>query len=733
MIMIRALLVATLLSTLVGTATAQWSVYRVEEGQVVLHIEPQTLHAAGLEIVDLLETAEGADPLLMSTEPPFLSFAVDASSDLLFLVGHDSGFVPYGVLGGTVQTIGGFGLRSTATGRTVDFENFVVHPQEVRNDGPGGEPDPDYFHLSQAGEERGGDFKLCYVKIAFDPEGLGGYGGVGPGDHVKPVVRIKSWDLVVGPALAQKLDRPDLLGRTLGSGAIEATATEWTGAWSYPKGQNPWTPYGGGSPRTGSGSGPGTGPGDGGVVDVKLGILSGITQLGHVGTFPDGRAGLSTATTSCNVGDLQVAWLAPMNENHPGITQSLYRMLGHRFEQVGTAWVKHGFFALANSQCTTCQGGSPQGLFLGVGCSDTYGTSNNGNRTYLGPRDEWNPHTAEWEACGSFFDGIPVDCQRDQNGSGFGSVNHRLEAFDYDLDNLGASYFYESNYLVKDDADKFNNIGSRACTMSWSGSAWNFTTPSAGSGNPLIAGPAINRYGDLRTVVDIGPDDGRVVLAVKTVDLGGGLWRYEYALFNWDLHRKVRAFTVPTCGSAFDFYFHDIDDQAANDWAPTQSAGNLTWEFPDVSLPGHKVAGPLGFATLYNFGFTSNAAPGSRNAVLELHEAGAGGDLHGAATLGPACMNLSATTMSPEPDVSFDIVLQEGSGQAMLAVMEIAGVPLGSAILIGPVPFVGGVASVPAVVPPSATGIEFLLLGAEVTTGPLTLVELSNSLRLKIQ
>jgi hypothetical protein len=629
------------------------------------------------------------------------------------------------VLGGSLRTLGGFALHSPSTGRTVDFSNFVVHPEEVRNDGPGGEPDPDYFYLSQAGAEPERDFLLCYVKIAFDADG-GGYGSGGAGDHVKPIVRVKSWDLVVGEALARKLDRPDLLHRTLGSGSIEATAQVWDGDWSYPQGQNPWTPYGGGPP-------PAPAPSDGGVLDVQLGILSSITQLGHVGTFPTGRAGLSTSTTSCNAGDVQVDWLAPMAEEHPGITQSLYRMMGDRFEQVGTAWVKHGFFALANSQCTPCQGGSAQGKFLGIGCSDTYGTSNNGNRLYLGPRDEWNPHTSEWEACGSFFDGVPVDCLRDEFGSGFGPVDHRLEAFDADLGLPGATYFYEANYLVKDDANKLNNIGSRRCTMSWTGTAWSFSTPSPGAGNPLLHGPAIDRYGDLRTVVSLAPADGRVVLAVKTVDLGGGLWRYEYALFNWDLHRKVRAFTVPSCGNAFDFYFHDIDDQAANDWVPDESLGNLTWTFPDVVLPGHKVAGPLGFATLYNFGFTSDRAPGTRNAVLELHEPGAGGDLHAASTLAPGCLDLSATAMSPEPGVPFDIVLAGGAAQGMLAVMEIGGVPLVPALVVGPFPFVGGEIGLTATVPPSAAGLEIVLLAGEVSVAPVSLLGLSNSLTLEVQ
>ena len=719
--------IALLLAVAAPRVVAQYQVHELSAGRVALHLDPALLGDLGLTITDMVATESVSDPVVEATEGPLSAFAIDPSSDLLFLSNPEGGFVPYGVLGGAVHALGGFTLSSPSTGRSVDLHDFVVHVSTVRNDGPGGEPDPDYFQLSRpaVAAAGGADFLLCYVKIHFDPNGLP-YGGTGPADHVQPVVRIKAWDLVISPALANELGRPDLAKRPIGDGKIDGLPVLYDGPWSYPPGQNPETPYSGDG-----GSGDAPGPADATGIDVKLGILSSITSQGHTGTFPNGRVGLATSTTSCNVGTVNVDWLAPMQENHPGIMQTLYREMGNRFEQVGIGWTKHGFFALSNSQCTPCQGGSPQGKFLGIGCSDTYGTSNNGDRFYLGPRDEWNPFTSEWEACGSFFDGIPVDCLRDEDGSGFGAVDHKLEAFDYDLNLAGATYYYEGYYLVRNDVDKSNNIGSRRCTMSWSGAAWSFSTPS--TSNTLVMGPAIERWGDMRSTVGLGSADGKVILAAKAIDLGNGQTRYEYALFNWDLDRKVRAFSVPTCGSASDFYFPDIDDQASNDWVPTVAGGNVTWTFPDVTLPGVKVAGPLAYSTLYNFGFTSDTPPGTRDAALTIHEAGAGGDLLAASTLAPACLDLSATSLAPPVNTNFSFVLTGGTTNGLFAVIEVAGIPLANALLLGPVPFVGGQAALTVNAPPSASGLSLLMLGAEVELSPLHVVQLSDTLTVKIQ
>ena len=101
----------------------------------------------------------------------------------------------------------------------------------------------------------------------------------------------------------------------------------------------------------------------GGVLDVKLGELYGLRSYGHEGTYPNGASGLACATTSCNPGDVEVDWYAPMDERHPAIGMHLYRLYQGRFEQIGASWLKHGFFALSNNQC-----GDPRG------CSGTDGT-----------------------------------------------------------------------------------------------------------------------------------------------------------------------------------------------------------------------------------------------------------------------------------------------------------------------------------------------------------------------
>jgi len=148
-----------------------------------------------------------------------------------------------------------------------------------------------------------------------------------------------------------------------------------------------------------------------GVLDVGLGDMTAIQQVAHVGTFPTGTAGLAMETTICNFGTVDVPWLSPMAEDHPVIHQALYRLLNGRFEQIGIAWMKHGFFATSNSQCTPCQNPS-DGSYLAIGCSDTYSVSYNSNRNFLGPRSEVNPYTAVWTCTGSHFSGGPASPKR---------------------------------------------------------------------------------------------------------------------------------------------------------------------------------------------------------------------------------------------------------------------------------------------------------------------------------
>jgi hypothetical protein len=721
-------LTALIVAWIAGSSAAQVAPWKAQGGRVVLHFLEGALEQSGLELIELEETAPSYDPFTELMEGPVVSFRVVPESDLLALRSFDGPFQPYGVLSGTVRATGGFYLYSPSTGLGVDFHEFEISTRDVRNDGPGGESDPDYLYLSPSADPFGDDFAICYPKIIFlDDQGYGSGappGGTGTGaDHQTPEqLLIKAWDLVVTKSLADKLHRPDLLGRTLAAGKIQADVMEYFGPWAHPEGQNMFTPETGqGSSQAGL---------FGSTLDVSLGILSSITQLGHVGTFPNGRTGMSMATTSCNLGDVNVTWLAPMNENHPGIGMALFRDLDGRFEQVGASWIKHGFFALSNSQCIPCQNPS-NGTFLGVGCSDTYGTSNNGDRMWLGPRSEWNAFTADWECLGSYFDGTPMDCVRSESGSGNGAVNHRLEAFDADLGNDGATYYYEANYFVRGDQNLVNNIGSRRCTMSWNGFSWQFSTPA--SGNPLLSSPSVERWGDQRTTAGLAPDDGNVVLAVDTEEISPGLWRYEYALYNWNLDRKVRSFAVPHKGAPLSLYFHDIDNNSANNWQVSFANNTLSWEFPDVDVAGHKTAGALEFGSLYNFGFTSNIAPGLRNATLGIHEAGPGGDLLSVTTRGPGSFELTADDLSPKPNETISVIMRGGTSLSVVAIVSVNDTPIIPPILLSSnLPFVGGEASFPVTVFGGTSGLKIGLLAADLDAG-LNIVTLSNLMELAIE
>jgi hypothetical protein len=714
--------------------------WRVTGGRLALHVYPDVLASAGLQLRDVVETAGVPDPLVEEAEGAALGFAVTPESDLLVLRNGDGVYQPYGVLGGAVRMRGGFTLVSPATVRAVDFHAFEVHARWVRTDGPGGDPDRDVFYLSEAGGAVGGHgpddaFRLCYPKVYFAapdsyPPG-GGSGGGGSG-HNALELRIRGWDLIVTTSLAERLGRPELEGLVLGYGRILTSLRVHDGPWEHPPGQNIFSPYVSSpddneDPEDTAAVGTGT-------IDMQLGGLQSLVVLGHDGDLPTGRTGLSLTTISCNVGDVNIPWLAAMETGHPGIGMALYRELDGRFEQVGVSWIKHGFFAQSNSSCTPCQtpGG---GLALGVGCSDTYGSANNGDRFWLGPRSEWNPYTATWECLGSFFDGTPVDCVRNENGTTDSDVDHRLEAFDEDLALPGATYWYEAFYMVTDDVDPSNNIASRRTVITVDDDGYFTTTPGVSQGNPVVLGPAIQRWGQKRTLAGLAPDDGDVILAAQVTPEPGGLWRYEYALFNWTLDRKVDSFSIPlSAGFASGATFHDVDDRPANDWVPTQQDGNFAWTFPGVVLPGHKVAGPLEFGTLYNFGFTSDRPPAVRNAVLGIHERGPGGDLLVVETLAPDVLSLTADEAAPLAGGAVQLRVQGGVFGAVVAALSVGGTPLASPLLITPSPvlFGGGDALVDVPVPAALSGMDVTLIAVEVDAG-LAVVGLSNVMNLSVR
>ena len=121
--------------------------------------------------------------------------------------------------------------------------------------------------------------------------------------------------------------------------------------------------------------------------DVIVGDLYDLASHGVSGT----THAYSVGTISCNVGTVNLSWVASTNQ-HPVIGCSLYRVKDGRMEQIGISWLKHGFTALTGSVCNTCNNPGT-GSLLGVGCSDPYSAGLNGNAGNLGPRFQVNPFT----------------------------------------------------------------------------------------------------------------------------------------------------------------------------------------------------------------------------------------------------------------------------------------------------------------------------------------------------
>src|SRR5690606_11062808 len=135
-------------------------------------------------------------------------------------------------------------------------------------------------------------------------------------------------------------------------------------------------------------------------------------------------------------------WEASPDWDHPFIVLNMYKLKDGRFTQIGQSWVKHGFFALSNTQCGgSCS--STNGSRLGIGCTDTYTSPLNASQSGRGPRYEINRWNGQWNCQGSQF-------QNDTTSDNV--ITRRLQVEDADLDpalNAGAQYFIEGYYAIK--------------------------------------------------------------------------------------------------------------------------------------------------------------------------------------------------------------------------------------------------------------------------------------------
>ncbi|MFA6044440.1 MAG: hypothetical protein WC718_05600, partial [Phycisphaerales bacterium] len=129
--------------------------------------------------------------------------------------------------------------------------------------------------------------------------------------------------------------------------------------------------------------------------DVIVGDLPDTTHWGAgINTNGVTVEAYSVGTTSCNKGDTPLEWIttAPNANRHPVIGGNMYRLdiTKGRFEQIGQSWLKQSFTALQGGVCfNDCQA-HPDGTYLGVHCSDPYGSGLNGQQSRLSTKAEVN-------------------------------------------------------------------------------------------------------------------------------------------------------------------------------------------------------------------------------------------------------------------------------------------------------------------------------------------------------
>lgn len=326
-------------------------------------------------------------------------------------------------------------------------------------------------------------------------------------------------------------------------------------------------------------------PTQGFIADVGLTNMSTVQDVGTLinaqGTF-ELIAPSSSLRSLVGLDGADVPWYTKFmgtfppynNDQHPYLIWNLYRVTDGVIEQIGRSGIKHAFLTI-NSSCTiNCN----DNHILWPGCGDVYGVGNNDSDFDIGPRFEVDPLTGEFESTGSFFD---------QNGDGgldngsTGNGENRMQVLREDLQTADSQYFFESWYVIRDDSDIFNSMGYRPVTPNnINNNAWSYP---AGT---FAVGPVIDQWVPPATDPSTGSqnvlfvdtrDVGHLKLAVRTADLGGGQFRYTYMLANFDVTAGLSEFNLNMAsGRVSNIGFHDVDQDAANDW--TVSGSDLSFQ-----------------------------------------------------------------------------------------------------------------------------------------------------------
>ena len=365
--------------------------------------------------------------------------------------------------------------------------------------------------------------------------------------------------------------------------------------------------------------------------DVITGDMHDLIHYGSSGTL----AGLAIGITSCNAGNQPAHFVAMPDTNHPTVAQNLYRMSGgpgnaDRFEQIGQSWVKHTYGAKAANACGFGCTNPGTGTLLGVGCSDTYFSSQSAAQPDLGSRAWINP-----------FTGVFSQFARDHAAHVHTQTSHLIIMERSDLEpasNPGATYYAEVQYIVPDEGswcqahpgecNMYNNASYRRFNV-FQGAQFFVFSP---VGDTVRTSPALNAWtGATQQTIEPAPGtDGRAFIAYKVTNPSAGVWHYEYAIYNQNLDRAIQSFSLPLgCGiTVSNLGFHaplnhpgfPNDGTQGNAgfsnaaWTSNQTSDALSWS--TETFAQNQNANAIRWGTLYNFRFDSDRPPYAANATV---------------------------------------------------------------------------------------------------------------------
>ena len=314
----------------------------------------------------------------------------------------------------------------------------------------------------------------------------------------------------------------------------------------------------------------------------------------------------SLGTRTCNISDVSLSWV---NNGTPAVAFNMYKLTNERLTQIGMSWVKTACCVAksTNALCgTSCSGA---GFGLRPHCMDTYDAGWNSSQPRLGPRSGINPFAATFSA-------LP--------GGGGDAIFRRLQMAQTDLSNAGGvQHFVDGVYVCTEEASmptQRNNASYRRVTVDQS--TFNLTV----QGSTQIGIPGMRAWRDhglgantpdTSVTVDVldVPGEGRFWYANKVANLGGGNYRYDYAIYNLNSDVSGGSFSVPVpMGATISNIgfnaplYHSGEPYSNAVWTNPATPCKVKWQSPQTFFENANT-NALRWGTMYNFWFEIDRAP----------------------------------------------------------------------------------------------------------------------------